>query len=99
MDEAVITYRNIFRDQKSVADYQAWMEAHWDLQRAWGAVDYALWQEGEHCVCCRYTVQSIDRWNRLSTGPEAEALVATLDRIVYLDRVSLKISFPRHLPA
>ena len=99
MNEAVITYRNVIRDQKSLADYQAWMESFWPLQQAWGALAYELWQEGEHCICCRYTVQNIDRWNRLSSGPEAEALALSLDRIVHLDRVSLKITFPRNLPA
>jgi len=99
MSEATITYRNIFRDEKDISDYRAWLDQHWPLQRSWGAMDYELWQEELDVICCRYKVRDIDAWNRRSSGPEAEELVNSLSRIVNLNRVSLKIAFSGHLPA
>lgn len=99
MSEATITYRNIIREEKNIEDYRVWMDAHWPLQRSWGAVDYELWQEELNVICCRYRVRDIDTWNRRSAGPEAEELVHSLNRIVNLNRVSLKIAFSGNMPA
>ncbi|MCK5146597.1 hypothetical protein KAR48_07565 [bacterium] len=99
MNEAIITYRNIFRDEMDIDDYEKWQAFYWPIQQSWGAVNYEIWEEAAGKICCRYFVDDIDKWNRRSAGPDAEALVSSLNRIVNLDKISLKISFPRDMPA
>ena len=72
-----------------------WLKVHWPTQKEWGATSVKLWngENGqENVLFCRYTVASIEDWNKGMTSPEAEHSISELAEIVDMDQLSMKIT-------
>jgi hypothetical protein len=90
-----ITYRNVLKPEKTLADYQGWLKKFWAVQKSWGATSYEVWQttqENENILFCRFIVNDVQEWNRRVSSPGSRHLVKSLGRIVDLDRISLTIT-------
>lgn len=85
-----VTYKNVLRSDKNRSDYESWLKKFWPVQKDWGATSYELWDD-EQFIFCRYIVDNIDLWNEFATKPEAEPLVQALNRVVEMNRLSIKI--------
>lgn len=87
-----VTYKNVLRSDKTPNDYQNWLEKFWPIQKEWGASSFKIWND-ENYVFCRYIVKNIDLWNEFAMKPEAEPLVQALNKVVEMNRLSIKIKF------
>lgn len=88
-----VTYRNVLRRGKGLADFQQWLNAVWKIQHSWGADSVFFWSEKEgdcSLVICEYTVRDIDRWNRQAMSDEAFALSAPLDAIAETRKITVR---------
>lgn len=93
-----ITYKNVLKPNKKLDDFKMWLKNNWPTQKKWGAIAVKVWpQKGlnNRVVFCRYTIKNLDRWNKKNRGKHAEPLINTLNDLIEMDRLSLKISpFP-----
>ena len=95
-----ITYKNTLRSEKNRNDFMRWLKVHWPLQQSWGATSVKLWNSDEgdkKIVFCRYTVENINMWNQMATGPDAETLVQALDEVVDISQMGVKVTIPTSL--
>jgi len=92
-----ITYRNVLKPNKNQDDFMNWFKVYWPVQQRWGATSVKFWnsqQDDKNVLFCRYTVESLDRWNQKAVGPESELLVKALGEVVDMDQMSIKITVP-----
>ena len=89
-----VTYKNILKSDKTLTDFQKWIESSWSIQQKWSAVSYQIWngrQTGREVLFCRYLVSNIDRWNRGALSTEANRVMKSLGKVVDIDRISIQI--------
>jgi hypothetical protein len=88
-----VTYKNVLRQGKGLDDFQKWLNAVWKIQHSWGADSVFFWTEREgdlSLVICEYTVQDIDRWNRLAMSDEASHLSHPLEEIAETRKITIR---------
>jgi hypothetical protein len=88
-----VTYKNVLRRGKGLADFQQWLNAVWKIQHSWGADSVCFWSEKEgnlSLVICEYTVRDIDRWNRLAMSEEASHLSHPLQAIAETRKITVR---------
>lgn len=88
-----VTYRNVLRSGKGLADFQQWLNAVWKIQHSWGADSVFFWSEKEgdcSLVICEYMVRDIDRWNRQAMSDEAFSLSEPLEAIAETCKITVR---------
>jgi hypothetical protein len=72
-----------------------WLQAFWPILQDWGATSVKLWnrhENGRQILFCCYTVKNLNRWNKEAMNSKIGILVRTLNDIVEMDRMSIKIT-------
>jgi len=81
------------RSGKQMDDFIQWLSEAWPEQQKWGAQDVRFWRDGkEGVVVCQYTVKDVSYWIKMAQGRAGDAVSRALNKVVDLDRMSLKIT-------
>jgi len=94
-----VTYRNVLQPKMTMEVYRQGLKRVWPSLREWGAISVEMFQElydESGAFYTRYSIESLDKWNRHVMSPEFDVMLKNLDSILDLSQseVSVSVSLP-----
>jgi hypothetical protein len=99
-----VTYRNVLRPRTSLDDYRKGLQHVWPTLQSWGAVHVEMFQElydESGSFYTRYTINSLDMWNRHVTSDAFFTMLGQLEHVLDLSmsEVIVSVSLPTGIEA
>ncbi len=90
-----VTYRNVLRPRKTLDDYRRGLQHVWPTLQSWGALGVEMYQElyeESGSFYTRYTIDSLDRWNRHVTSDEFNQMLEHLEHVLDLSMSEVSVA-------
>ncbi len=90
-----VTYRNVLLPDRTLNDYREGLAHVWPKLQSWGAANVEMYQtlyDESGAFYTRYTITSLDEWNKHLMSDEFSGMLTHLSHILDLGASDVEVS-------